>query len=166
MSSTCLAYVMSNTGVWEESTHFQSAFALQSCSRNWSPAPDLVFWRLICLCVLLSGGAVLSQTPVRPISLLRLSLLRFVDSKLPGNSLWTWELHTFKSRFCLSLNPLKSRIFSMEIGRMSSASESTHPMPLRRFWRWVTAHRSAPPKHMIPDLHGANASRAVTCTRM
>ena len=28
-----------------------------------------------------------------PISLLRLSLLRFVDSEFPGNSLWTWEFH-------------------------------------------------------------------------
>ena len=28
--------------------------------------------------------------PLRPISLLRLSLLRFVDSICPGNSLWTW----------------------------------------------------------------------------
>ena len=29
------------------------------------------------------------EAAVRPISLLRLSLLRFVHSKLPGNSLWT-----------------------------------------------------------------------------
>ena len=29
--------------------------------------------------------------PLRPISLLRLSLLRFVDSNFQGNSLWAWE---------------------------------------------------------------------------
>ena len=30
---------------------------------------------------------------VRPISLLRSSLLRFVDSQFPGKSLWAWEFH-------------------------------------------------------------------------
>ena len=30
------------------------------------------------------------------------SLLRFVDSKLPGNSLGTWEFHPLTLRFCLS----------------------------------------------------------------
>ena len=39
---------------------------------------------------------------LRPISLLRLSLLRFVDSRFPGNSLWTWEFHPSTLRFCLS----------------------------------------------------------------
>ena len=39
---------------------------------------------------------------LRPISLLSLSLLRFVDSTFPGNSLWPWEFHPLKLRFCLS----------------------------------------------------------------
>ena len=39
---------------------------------------------------------------VRPISLLRLSLPRFVDSNFPGNSLWAWEFHSSNLRFCLS----------------------------------------------------------------
>ena len=39
---------------------------------------------------------------LRPISIPRLSLLRFVDSKLQGNPLWTWEFHPLNLRFCLS----------------------------------------------------------------
>ena len=34
--------------------------------------------------------------------LLRLSLLRFVDSEFPGNSLWTWEFYPLQLGFCLS----------------------------------------------------------------
>ena len=39
---------------------------------------------------------------LRPISLLRLFLLRFVDSKLPGDSLWRREFYPLTLRFCLS----------------------------------------------------------------
>ena len=39
---------------------------------------------------------------VCPISLLRISLLRLLDSGFPGNSLWTWEFHPLLLRFCLS----------------------------------------------------------------
>ena len=39
---------------------------------------------------------------LRPISLLRISILRFVDSSFPGNSLWTREFHPLRLRFCLS----------------------------------------------------------------
>ena len=45
---------------------------------------------------------------LRQISLLTLSLLNFVDSDFPGDSLWTWEFHPLKLRLCLSqtlLNP-------------------------------------------------------------
>ena len=38
----------------------------------------------------------------RPISLLRLSLLRFADSTIPGNSPWRWEFHPLELRFCSS----------------------------------------------------------------
>ena len=51
------------TGVCETNTPFASAFALQSCSRNCSPALDLVFQKLIFPRVL-SGGVFFSQTPV------------------------------------------------------------------------------------------------------
>ena len=54
---------------------------------------------------------------VRPIFLLRLSLLSFVDSKYPGNSTWTWAFHTLKTKILLESNPLKSRISVIEIGR-------------------------------------------------
>ena len=39
---------------------------------------------------------------VRPISPLRISLLRFIDSRFPGDSLWAWEFHPFNLRLCLS----------------------------------------------------------------
>ena len=51
-------------GVCEKNIPFVSAFALQSCSRNCSPAPDLVLWKLVFPRVLLSGGVFFSQTPV------------------------------------------------------------------------------------------------------
>ena len=38
----------------------------------------------------------------RPISLLRVSLLRFVDSNFPGDVPWTWEFHPLNLRFRLS----------------------------------------------------------------
>ena len=41
---------------------------------------------------------------LRPISLLRLSLPRFVDSNFPGNSLWTRASHPLRLRFCLGQN--------------------------------------------------------------
>ena len=49
-------------------------------------------------------AARLSRPPgwVRPISVLRLSLLRFGDSNIPGNPLWTWEFHPSNIRFSLS----------------------------------------------------------------
>ena len=43
--------------------------------------------------------------PNRFLPVLRLSLLRFVDSKLPGNSPRTWEFHPFTLTFCLSPLP-------------------------------------------------------------
>ena len=30
------------------------------------------------------------------------TLLTLLDSNFPGNSLWAWEFHPFKSRLCLS----------------------------------------------------------------
>ena len=40
--------------------------------------------------------------PLCPVSLLRISKLRLLDSNVPENSLWAWEFHPFTSRFCLS----------------------------------------------------------------
>ena len=39
---------------------------------------------------------------IRPITLLRFSLLRFLDSEFLGDSLWTGEFHPVKLRLCLS----------------------------------------------------------------
>ena len=41
---------------------------------------------------------------------IRLSLLRLLDSKLPGNSLWAREFHPLKIKILLESNPLESRI--------------------------------------------------------
>ena len=49
--------------------------ALQSCSRNCSPAPDLVLWKLICPHAFFSGGVFISQTPSGQISMLFLFML-------------------------------------------------------------------------------------------
>ena len=45
-------------------TPFTVAFAIQSCSRNCSPAPDLVLWKLVFPSVFFSGGVLFSQTLV------------------------------------------------------------------------------------------------------
>ena len=43
-----------------------------------------------------------SMARLRPISLLRLSLLRLLDSNFPGNSLPAWEFHPLILILCLS----------------------------------------------------------------
>ena len=43
----------------EKNTPFVQALAVQSCSRNCSPAPDLVFFKLSFPRVLFSGGVFL-----------------------------------------------------------------------------------------------------------
>ena len=48
--------VVTATGVCEQTTPFARAFALQSSSRDCSPAPDLVLSELIVQPVFLSGG--------------------------------------------------------------------------------------------------------------
>ena len=52
------------TGVCERSDPFAQALALQSGDISCDPAPDLVFWKLICPPVFLSRGVVFSQTPI------------------------------------------------------------------------------------------------------
>ena len=39
---------------------------------------------------------------VRPISLLRFTLLTLLESNIPGNPLWAWESHPFELRLCSS----------------------------------------------------------------
>ena len=56
--------------------------------------------------IILLGPASTPVTPqssrLRPISLLRSSLLRLLDSNFPGNFLWTWEFQPLEFRLCLS----------------------------------------------------------------
>ena len=54
--------------------------------------------------VALAGARLVGQfrNPLRPISLLTLSLLRLLDSNFPGNPLWAWEFHPLELRLCLS----------------------------------------------------------------
>ena len=51
-------------GVCEQTHVFVPALALQSRSRNLSPAPDLVLFKPTFQCVFFSGGVFFSQTPV------------------------------------------------------------------------------------------------------
>ena len=82
---------------WKQLCHVQ----------NCSPTPLFLppgcsLFPRVSLCLLPPGEIPKSGVGIRPISLLRISLLRFVDSNFPGNSLWTWEFHRLKLRLCLS----------------------------------------------------------------
>ena len=68
------------------------------------------------------GASTCHRQAIRPISLLRLSLLRFVDSKLPENPLWTWEF-PLKTKILLESNPLKSRIL---VRRVAAGATNTY----------------------------------------
>ena len=80
----------------------------------------------------------------RPISLLRLSLLRLLDSNFPGNSLWAWEFPPLRIKITLKSNPLKSIILvrrsavsslsSSASSSSSSSSSSWSPSSLLRFF--------------------------------
>ena len=59
-------------------------------------------WRMKNQAAVLAGD-VCSHLQPRPISIPRLSLPRFADSKHPGNSPWTWAFHPFRLRFCSSI---------------------------------------------------------------
>ena len=52
-----------------------------------------------------TGWRSIPPGAVRPISLLRFTLLGFVDSNFPGNPLWAWEFHPSILRLCLSQAP-------------------------------------------------------------
>ena len=56
---------------------------------------------------------------LRPVSLLRLSLLRFADSRFPGNSPWTHENSTPQNQDSVRVEPSEIRNRSAEIGRNS-----------------------------------------------
>ena len=63
------------------------------------------------------GAAVAhASEAIRPVSLLRLSLLRFVDSKFPGNEFPVGARITpLKLKLLLESNPLKSRILARRL---------------------------------------------------
>ena len=69
-----------------------------------------------------SKGSMAALT-IRPISLLRLSLLRFLDSDFPGNY-YGHENPPLKFKIMLEPNPLKSRNLSSEIGRIDIVAVS------------------------------------------
>ena len=55
-------------------------------------------------------GCVFSRMPVRPISLLRISLLRLLDSSFPGKFPIDMRIPPLSINILLESNPLKSRI--------------------------------------------------------
>ena len=52
------------TGVCEKNTPFRRSSAMQSRGRNYSPAPDSVFFKLTRPRILFSGGMFFSRAPV------------------------------------------------------------------------------------------------------
>ena len=66
-----------------------------------------------------SSSSTRMAAEVCPISLLRLSLLRLLDSSFPGKPRWAWEFHPLNLRFCLS-QTLEIHNRSTEIGRTGS----------------------------------------------
>ena len=69
---------------------------------------------------------------LRPISLLRLSLLRLLDSNFPGNYVWTWEFHPLRLRLRLcSSQTSEVQNLSSQIGRTVTASTDSMHAPLR-----------------------------------
>ena len=67
---------------------------------------------------------------LRLVSILKISKLRFVDSDIPGNSLWARKFHPLEFQFLLESDPLKSRVLVRQIGR----SPIFH-RPRREDWR-------------------------------
>ena len=95
---------------------------------------------------------VLVWMDIRPVSIPRLSLLRFVDSSFPGNSLWTWDFHPEIHNLSTEIGRTKACSFqsctSKGMGRqgvgsvgsfcqrfLGSATRLCRPMPLLvHFW--------------------------------
>ena len=74
---------------------------------------------------------------LHPISLLALSLPRFVNSTFPGNFLWACGIPPLKPKILLESNPLKSRILVRRLAvstRVASGQKSIPkpPMPSAR----------------------------------
>ena len=94
--------------------HFRHIYSARICSAHITVEASLgraAAWHPAGRPGPLDQGALLG-----PISLPRVSLLRFADSNFPGDSLWAWEFHTLKSRFCLS-QPSEIHSLSTETGR-------------------------------------------------
>ena len=60
----------------------------------------LVCWRASWVGVFAFLWRASEQATLRPVSLLRLSLPRLLDSRFAGNYLWTWKCHPLNSRSC------------------------------------------------------------------
>ena len=74
------------------------------------------FWKLTVHLSVNVGHASTCPVVLRPMPLLRLSLLRLADSTFPGNPLVTWESHPLRLRFRLSQTLWRSRIL---VGRLA-----------------------------------------------
>ena len=72
-------------------------------------------------CLWWESQSAIRPIHARPISLLRLSLLRLLDSNFPGNPLWAWEFHPLKLRWIMFwVKPSEIHHVSTEIGRSKS----------------------------------------------
>ena len=73
---------------------------------------------------------------LRPISLLRLSPLRFLDSKLPGDPV-DMRIPPLKMTILLEPNPLKSRIVVRRLAVREMGGAPRNPAPRSHFLVWV-----------------------------
>ena len=73
------------------------------------------------------------QIRLRPISLLRLSLLRLPDSNIPGNPLWAWEFPPLRIKILLESEPPNSRILRrLAVARFHTGVPASRPRGPRR----------------------------------
>ena len=78
------------------------------------------------------SAPIRTELVLRPISLLTLSLLRFVDSNFLGNSLCAWEFHPRKIKILLESNPVNSRILVRRLAVYQALHSSPAGWPALR----------------------------------
>ena len=68
----------------------------------------------------------------RPSYLLRLSLPRLLDSKFPGNPMWTWEFHPHDIKILFESKPLTSRILVRRLAVRHVCNSPTNRVGAKR----------------------------------
>ena len=90
---------------------------------------------------------------VRPVSILRISKLRFADSDFPVNPAWAWEFHPLNIKILLELNPLRS---IMLVGRLAERG--------RRLPDGVGTDGAVAEVPQLPMTNRLSRTNVTTCT--